>query len=126
MRARVAKYPQWTTFHTVSEGEFSEVRGRLCDGELGSGTGAFYELLQIPHNPLRTLKGHRVACIGVHLEPRIGDRPRAPLLLLAPKDGVSISPQDQGRRLDLTKAGRVIDRKHHSLHVVAPDAGWDF
>src|SRR5918995_2683852 len=26
MRARVAKYPQWTTFHTASEGEFCELR----------------------------------------------------------------------------------------------------
>ena len=57
------------------EGDFSEVRGRLCDGELGGGRGAFYELFQIPHNPLRPLPGHRVASIGVHLEPRIEDRP---------------------------------------------------
>src|SRR5918994_5904021 len=108
------------------EGEFCELRGRLCDGELGSGSGAFYELLQIPHNPLRPLKGHRVAGIGVHLEPRIGDRPRAPLLILAPKDSVSLSPQDQRGRVYLTKPGRVIDRKDHPLHVATPDAGWDF
>src|SRR5918994_4710498 len=94
----LAKFAFWG-FCELRVTEFSEVRGRLCDGQLGSGSGAFYELLQIPHNPLRTLKGHRVACIGVHLEPRIGDRPRAPLLLLAPKDSVSLSPQDQGRRL---------------------------
>src|SRR5215211_8196875 len=70
---------------------FSEVRERHCAGELDGGTGAFYELLQIPHNPLRPLKGHRVASIGVHLERRIGDHPRAPLLFLAPKDGVLLT-----------------------------------
>src|SRR5215213_10739684 len=95
-------------------------------GVLDGGTGAFYERLQIPHNPLRPLKDHRVATIGVHLEPRIRDRPRAPLLFLAPKDGVPLSPQDQRGRLDLTKPGRVIDPKHHSLHVAASDSGWDF
>src|ERR671916_260149 len=95
-------------------------------GELAGGTGAFYELLQIPHNPLRPLKGHRMASIGVHLERRFGDRPRAPLLFLAPQDGVPLSPQDQRGRVDLTESGRVIDRKHHPLHVATPDAGWDF
>src|SRR5215210_1297351 len=107
-------------------GVFCEVRGRLRAGELNGGTGAFYELLQIPHNPLRALPRHRVASIGVHLEPRIGDRPRAPLLFLAPKDGVPLPPQDQRGHLDLTKPGRVIDRKHHPLHIATPDAGRDF
>ena len=65
--------------------EFSEVRERLCDGELDGRTGAFYELLQIPHNPLRPLTVHRVAGIRVHLQPRIGIAPDAPLLFLARK-----------------------------------------
>jgi hypothetical protein len=106
------------------EEEVSEVSERFCDGELATGTGAFYGLLQIPHNPLRPFKGHRVACIGVNLEPRIGDRPRAPLLLLAPKDGVPLSPEDQRGRLYLTKAGRVVDRIDVHRYGEAILYGW--
>src|SRR5919112_2195007 len=36
MRARVAKYPPRTTFHTASEGEFSEVPERRGSGKLAS------------------------------------------------------------------------------------------
>src|SRR3954471_5838607 len=121
------RYELWSDIHRSAwKGNSATFVDDSAMENLGSGTGAFYELLQIPHNPLRTLKGHRVASIGVDLQPRIGNRPRAPHLLLAPKDGVSLSPQDQGRRVDLTQPGRVIDRKQHPLHVVAPDAGRDF
>jgi hypothetical protein len=40
MRARVAKYPPRTTFHTASEGEFSEVELPLY-GVLGSSPRKF-------------------------------------------------------------------------------------
>jgi hypothetical protein len=41
MRARVAKYPPRTTFHTASEGVFSEVGHERASPQVGRGVPAF-------------------------------------------------------------------------------------
>jgi hypothetical protein len=56
------------------EGEFSEVRGAICDQGLLGGTCLFHERLQIPHDLLGPIPVHRVAGLGVDLQGGIGDR----------------------------------------------------
>jgi hypothetical protein len=60
----------------------SEVCEEVCEEELG-GRSPFQERLQVPHDPLRPYPVRQVAGPGVHLQGGVGDRCRAPLLLLA-------------------------------------------
>ena len=64
---------------------------------------SFMNVLQIPHDPLRSLPVHRVAGLGVDLQGGTGDRRREPLLFFAREEGILLPPQDQRRHIDLTK-----------------------
>ena len=94
MISLLSRFPQQPINDPYCHGEDTSLYDRALLLVKDSSRGVYlHERLQILDDLLRSLPVHRVAGLGVHFEPGIGERTRELLLFFAREEGVLLPPQ---------------------------------